>query len=45
VRSHFSEKELADLTWIIAAINAWNRVAVSMRSPAGSYRAAAAKEG
>ena len=45
VRSHFSEKELADLTWIIAAINAWNRVAVSMRSPAGSYRSPAAKEG
>ena len=43
VRSHFSEKELADLTWVIAAINAWNRVAISMRSVAGSYRPAVAK--
>src|ERR1700751_2706247 len=24
-RRHFSEKELADLSWTIAAINAWNR--------------------
>ena len=43
VRSHFSEKELAELTWLIAAINAWNRVAISMRSVAGSYRPPAAK--
>jgi len=40
VRGHFSDKELADLTWAIAAINAWNRVAISFRSEAGSYRAA-----
>ena len=38
VKSHFSEKEVVDLTWIIAAINAWNRVAISMRSPAGTYQ-------
>src|SRR4051812_9213334 len=38
VRGHFSEKELTDLTWAIAAINAWNRVAISFRSEAGSYR-------
>ncbi len=37
-RSHFSEKEIVDLTWLLAAINAWNRVAISMRAPAGSYR-------
>ena len=43
VRTHFSEKELADLTWLIAAINAWNRVAISMRSVAGSYRPPASK--
>ncbi|MFL5327328.1 MAG: carboxymuconolactone decarboxylase family protein [Gemmataceae bacterium] len=41
VRGHFSEKELADLTWAIAAINAWNRVAIAFRSEAGSYRAPA----
>jgi len=38
VRSHFSEKEVVELTWIVGAINAWNRVAIAMRSPAGSYR-------
>jgi AhpD family alkylhydroperoxidase len=38
VRGHFSDKELVDLTWAIAAINAWNRVAIAFRSEAGSYR-------
>jgi len=38
VRAHFSDKELADLTWAIAAINAWNRMAIGFRSEAGSYR-------
>jgi alkylhydroperoxidase family enzyme len=33
----FSEKELADLTWAVAAINAWNRVAISFRNVPGSY--------
>src|SRR6478736_9415379 len=28
-RVHFSEKEVVDLTWAVAAINAWNRVAIS----------------
>ena len=37
VRSHFSEKELADLTWLIAAINAWNRVAIATRAEPGKY--------
>ena len=37
-RSHFSERELADLTWAVAAINAWNRVAIAARAEAGSYR-------
>ena len=35
---HFSEKELADLTWAVAAINAWNRVAISFRSVPGVYQ-------
>lgn len=30
-RAEFSEKELADLTLAIAAINAWNRIAISTR--------------
>src|SRR3954447_16851504 len=29
VKSQFSEKEIADLTWAIASINAWNRVAIA----------------
>src|SRR5215471_18779393 len=37
VRAQFNEKELADLTYAIAAINAWNRIAISLRSEAGSY--------
>jgi len=41
VRGHFSEKELADLAWAVAAINAWNRVAIAFRSEAGSYKPAA----
>lgn len=32
VRRHFEEKELVDLTMIVAAINAWNRLGVSFRS-------------
>jgi len=37
VRQHFSEKELADLTPAIAAINAWNRLAISARTVPGTY--------
>ncbi len=38
VSGHFSPKELVDLTTAITAINAWNRMAISFRSPVGSYR-------
>ena len=31
-RRHFSEKELADLSIVIAMINAWNRLAIGSRS-------------
>ena len=41
VRGHFSDKELADITWAVAAINAWNRVAIAFRSEAGKYKAPA----
>jgi AhpD family alkylhydroperoxidase len=37
-RQQFSEKELVDVTWAVAAINAWNRIAVSFRSVPGSYQ-------
>ena len=38
VRPHFSEKELADLTWAVVAINGWNRVAISFRTVPGTYK-------
>ncbi|HYO53021.1 carboxymuconolactone decarboxylase family protein [Archangium sp.] len=37
VRPHFSDKELADLTLAVAAINAWNRIAISFRTIPGGY--------
>jgi len=37
-RSHFSEKEISDLTLAIAAINAWNRIAISSRAVPGDYQ-------
>jgi AhpD family alkylhydroperoxidase len=38
VRRHFDEREMVDLTWTIAAINTWNRIAIPMRSAPGAYR-------
>ena len=32
-RKQFSEKEIVDLTLAVAAINTWNRIAISMRAP------------
>ena len=40
VRKHFSEKELADLTLAVAAINAWNRLAIAGRAVPGKYQPA-----
>lgn len=37
-RHHFSEKELADLTLAIVAINGWNRLAIAFRKEAGTYQ-------
>ncbi len=37
-RAHFSEKEIFDLTVIASTINAWNRIAISARTPAGTYK-------
>jgi len=39
-RKHFDEKELADLTLAVAAINAWNRLAISSRAVPGTYQPA-----
>src|SRR4029079_630500 len=32
VRAHFSESETVNLTMLISAINAWNRIAISFRA-------------
>jgi AhpD family alkylhydroperoxidase len=37
VRSHFTDAELANLTLIIATINAWNRFGIAFRSEPGHY--------
>ncbi|HET7275387.1 MAG TPA: carboxymuconolactone decarboxylase family protein [Longimicrobiaceae bacterium] len=36
--AQFSEKEIVDLTMIVIAINAWNRLAVPFRAEVGSYQ-------
>jgi AhpD family alkylhydroperoxidase len=37
VRQEFDEPELADLTLVIATINAWNRLSISSRAVPGAY--------
>ena len=44
VRTQFSEKELADLTLVIATINAWNRLAIAVRTIPGRYQPARTHE-
>ncbi len=43
VRAHFNEKEMCDLTLAVAAINAWNRLAIAARVVPGEYQARPAK--
>jgi alkylhydroperoxidase family enzyme len=38
-KTHFSEQEIVDLTYLAATINAWNRLAISLRAVPGGYRA------
>jgi alkylhydroperoxidase family enzyme len=38
VRKFFTEKELADLTLAITAINGWNRLNIAARTVAGTYQ-------
>ena len=33
LQGQFSEQEIVDLTWAVAQINTWNRMAVGMRQP------------
>jgi AhpD family alkylhydroperoxidase len=37
-REQFSEKELVDLTWAVAVINAWNRMAITFHAVPGKYK-------
>ncbi len=37
-RKQFSEKELADLTLAVAAINSWNRLSIASRTVPGTYQ-------
>src|SRR5690348_2802016 len=38
VRKEFTPQELVDLTYAVAAINAWNRLAISARAVPGEYQ-------
>ncbi|WP_235548471.1 carboxymuconolactone decarboxylase family protein [Noviherbaspirillum sp. Root189] len=33
LQQHFSEREIVDLEFAIAVINAWNRIAIGFRQP------------
>jgi AhpD family alkylhydroperoxidase len=44
-RSAFDEKELANLTLAVAAINAWNRLSIAARLVPGTYQPAEATPG
>ena len=38
LQKHFSEKEIVDLVYAISTINAWNRIAISLRAVPGRYQ-------
>jgi AhpD family alkylhydroperoxidase len=44
VRAHFTEKEIADLTFAVTTINAWNRLNIAARTVPGTYQPAKARE-
>jgi len=44
VRAQFSEKEIADLTLAIGAINTWNRLNIAVRTVPGTYHPAKRRE-
>ncbi|MGB9430315.1 MAG: carboxymuconolactone decarboxylase family protein [Gammaproteobacteria bacterium] len=43
VKRHFNEQELFNLTLAIIAINGWNRLSISSRTVAGTYKPKLAK--
>src|SRR6476469_6237298 len=40
VKNFFNEKELADLTLAVTAINSWNRLSIAARTVTGTYQPA-----
>lgn len=44
-RAQFNDRELANLTLAIIAINGWNRLNVAFRTPAGAYQPAMKQAG
>jgi AhpD family alkylhydroperoxidase len=38
VKKQFSEAEIVDLVYVISTINAWNRIAISLRAVPGHYQ-------
>ena len=44
VRPYLNEKELADLTLVVATINAWNRLSIAARLVRGTYQPAMAAQ-
>src|SRR4051794_1028744 len=38
VKQHFSEKQIVELTFVIATINAWNRLSIATRAQPGGYQ-------
>ena len=38
VKAHFSEKEIAELTMVLVAINGWNRLSIAARTTPGTYQ-------
>jgi AhpD family alkylhydroperoxidase len=38
VKPHFTEAEIVALTFAVVAINGWNRLAISLRAPVGTYQ-------
>jgi AhpD family alkylhydroperoxidase len=37
VRTHFNEKQIAELTFAVVVINSWNRFSISFRAVPGSF--------
>ncbi|HYK39940.1 MAG TPA: carboxymuconolactone decarboxylase family protein, partial [Candidatus Eremiobacteraceae bacterium] len=38
LRTQFTEKEIVDLTYVVAMINLWNRLAIPFRAVPGQYQ-------